>query len=598
VTKTGSRIFKNICILYALCILFLIITITLLSFFYQKQLYERGIESDVKDSARYLASLLEGDLLNGVQSPQDYNQEIYNRLQRMVIAYQKESRLPVESIKVLRRKGDVTSIVLSSHIENDVGREYNLLHEMNPVFNSGSVEYKSPYMNGPILMMSGFAPVRTLSGNIVGILQIDIHAEKIYPPLSSYLYIPALAGIIVLLLGLIVIRFVFRPIQSSLSGLLTYIKKDLLATEGKKNKIETLGYFEEVVQELKLIQEELAKRQLHAEDKAQLQRQIKELMQVVNAAADGDFTSNATITADVLGVLADSFNLMIADLSAIIKGVKQSADHLTSFAKDALDTTKALVQGADKQAAEIETITTAIHNMSNISKDTDQSAQNSAESAQVTKNVAEHGSKILGGAIKGMHNIKDTVHNAVTQVNILNDSSSRIGEITKFIGDISSRTDLLALNATIEAARAGTAGRGFSIVAEEVRNLAERAKRASVEISSLVDEIQTGTAHVVKVMDEGNREVSEGTKLVDEAEAALREILGSVNISATSAREITEATKRQLDSSEEVVLSIDKVEKVVRQTTEGAKKTEIEIIKLEKMVDSLNNAVAKFKLSE
>jgi methyl-accepting chemotaxis protein len=257
-----------------------------------------------------------------------------------------------------------------------------------------------------------------------------------------------------------------------------------------------------------------------------------------------------------------------------------------------------MVQGADKQAKAMEDITTVIHRMSHVSDETDQSAQKSAESAQVTKTVAERGSKILGDSIKGMHHIQETVHHAVTQVNNLNDSTAKIGEITKFIGDISTRTNLLALNATIEAARAGTAGRGFSIVAEEVRNLAERAKRATVEITSLLEEIQNGTANVVKVMDDGNQEVRDGVKLVDEAGSALREILGSVNITATSAQEITEATKRQLKSSEEVVLSIDKIDKIARYTAEGAKKTEIEITRLEKMADSLNNAVAKFKLTE
>jgi ABC-type transporter Mla subunit MlaD len=538
VATTGLKIYKRIIARYAICILAIIILVSLSSFYYQKEMSKKRFESDVKNSTEILASLLQGEFLEKIMSPEDFYTEVYHHLYRTIQIYQNESHLPIEAIKVLRRKGDVTSIVLSSDADNNIGAEYNLLHEMNPVFNSGSVEYKAPYLKGSLLVLSGFAPIKTSAGKIAGILQMDVLAKTGTPQLFSYVYIPVFIGIIVFILGLILFKLVLRPFQNSLSGLMNYIKKSLLSRDETKINIETLGYFEEVIHELELLHDELKKRQIHVEDKEQLQQQIKELMRIVNAASEGDFTTSATVTADALGVLADSFNLMIADLSTIIRDVKKSADHLATFTKDVLDTTKSMAQGADKQAGAMNDITTVIHRMSHVSEETDRSAQKSAESAQLTKNVAEHGSKILENSIKGMHHIRETVHNAVTQVNNLNDSSARIGEITKFIGDISTRTNLLALNATIEAARAGTAGRGFSIVAEEVRNLAERAKRATGEISNLIEEIQTGTANVVQVMDEGNREVIEGAKLVDEAGSALREILGSINITATSAQEI------------------------------------------------------------
>jgi methyl-accepting chemotaxis protein len=595
---TSSKLFQKVLILFSISIVIIIVAISLFLFFYQTRTLDDRLESDVKNSAGMIAALIDGDLLSHIRTSEDYKNAIYMKLYRMLDIYKNESSLPIKSIQILRREGDVTSVVIGLDEINQIGREYNLFHEMNPAFNSGLIGYKPTYVKETGMVVSGFAPIKTKTGMVAGILQVDVAAGKSYPPLNAYLYIPVIIGIIVLTVGLIVLTFLFRPFKNSLIGLINYIKKYLWSKEQEKGAIERFAYLGDVFHELELAREEIKKRQVYAEDKESLQRQIKGLMQVVNAAAEGDFTSTATVTADTLGVLGDSFNLMISDLSVIIRDVKKSVDHLAAFAKDVLVTTKAMTQGADKQANALDKVTSVIRDMSEINKKTDQSAEKAAGSAQSTKNLADGGSKTLENFITSMSHIRNTVQKAVRQVNALNESSARIGEITDFIGDISTRTNLLALNATIEAARAGPAGRGFSIVAEEVRNLADRAKRATVEISNLVEEIKTGTKNVVDVMDEGNRNVTEGAKLVDDVSVALRDILGSSKISATSAQDISEATKRQLTSSEEVVVSIDKIVRIARQTAEGAKKTEIEITRLEKMADSLNNAVSKFKLSE
>jgi methyl-accepting chemotaxis protein len=232
-----------------------------------------------------------------------------------------------------------------------------------------------------------------------------------------------------------------------------------------------------------------------------------------------------------------------------------------------------------------------------ISGNTNNSALRAADSARVTREVAERSGQIMKQSIEGMERIKDTVLETSKRVRSLGDSSERIGEITGFIREIANRTNLLALNATIEATRAGSAGKGFSIVADEIRDLAERSSRAAGEITQLIDDIQNGTAEAVMAMEIGEQEVTEGTKMVDAARSALKEILNAVNISTTSAGEISRATKNQLQSTQDIVAIMDKILTISRETAEGAKKTENEVVHLESLSKSLNSTVSKFKLS-
>ena len=197
-----------------------------------------------------------------------------------------------------------------------------------------------------------------------------------------------------------------------------------------------------------------------------------------------------------------------------------------------------------------------------------------------------------------MHRIRETVLETSRRVKLLDEYSVKVGEITDFISDISNRTNLLALNATIEAARAGEAGRGFTVVADEIRNLAERSKRAASDISKVVEDIQYGTSEAIMAMDQGNREVAEGTKMVDNAGTALKEILVAVNVSATSVEEITNAAQNQLKSNENIAIVMEKIASIAQATAKGAKKSESEIVKLEQLSKSLDDAVSKFKLSQ
>jgi twitching motility protein PilJ len=283
---------------------------------------------------------------------------------------------------------------------------------------------------------------------------------------------------LILILVFAVYKMVFEPLQESIDSLAVHFST-LAEGELSIRYIEPEnGYLNEISTLLDRLQAGFNKKLMSDEDKEKLQRQIKELLRIVSAAADGDFTVNAKVTADTLGALADSFNLMVSDLSELVCDVKKGAEHVAVSTRGMLEKTTEMVLGAENQATEIENIGNLAKGMEEVAGNTNKSAQRASEAAIHAKDVAERGGVIVEQSIEGMQRIRETVTDTSDRVKILGDSSIRISEITEFISDIANRTNILALNATIEAARAGNSGRGFTIIADEIRNLADDSKFA------------------------------------------------------------------------------------------------------------------------
>ncbi|HSA77292.1 MAG TPA: methyl-accepting chemotaxis protein [Nitrospirota bacterium] len=333
-------------------------------------------------------------------------------------------------------------------------------------------------------------------------------------------------------------------------------------------------------------------------DRDKMQHQVMDLLSVVSTAAEGDLTVKAEVTADALGSVADAFNLMITGLTTLVTQASDVATEIQRSTSEILHSSERMRQGAEVQAAQIRTASDAVNAMSHTTQRMAENAKAATQTSLKATQAAVKGGTSVAETIKGMQRIRATVQSTGKKIKGLGERSLEIGAIIEVINEIATQTNLLALNAAIEAARAGEQGRGFAVVADEVRKLAERAARATKDITGLIKGIQVETSEAVAIMEEGTREVEEGTKLADQAGAALREIEQIVQQTAGLVTDITRAAGDQVKVTESVVSSMDSILKQTQETTHGVQDTVTTIGKLAELSKRLTDAIGRFKLGK
>ena len=333
-------------------------------------------------------------------------------------------------------------------------------------------------------------------------------------------------------------------------------------------------------------------------DRDKMQHQVMDLLSVVSSAAEGDLTVKAEVTADALGSVADAFNLMITGLMSLVTQAHNVALEIQRSTTDILHSSDRMKQGAEQQTSQIKSASDAVNTMSNTTQRMAQNADAATQTSLKATQAAVKGGASVAETIKGMQRIRAAVQTTGKKIKGLGERSLEIGAIIEVINEIATQTNLLALNAAIEAARAGEQGRGFAVVADEVRKLAERAARATKDITGLIKGIQVETSEAVTVMEEGTREVEEGTKLADQAGAALREIEQIVKQTSVLMTDITKAADDQVEVTAQVVHSMDTISKLTQETTHGVQDTVSTIGKLADLSTRLTSAIGRFKLGK
>jgi twitching motility protein PilJ len=327
------------------------------------------------------------------------------------------------------------------------------------------------------------------------------------------------------------------------------------------------------------------------------QAAILRLMNELQSVAEGDLTQQATVTEDITGAIADSVNYTVEELRGIVGQVQTTAERVTDATMQAEQTSTELLAASGEQLREIRQTGQSVLEMAGrINKVSDQ-AQQSAQVARQSLQAASSGLSAVQNAISGMNNIRDNIQETSKRIKRLGESSQEIGEITELISDITEQTNVLALNAAIQAASAGDAGRGFSVVAEEVQRLAERSGEATKQISALVKTIQTDTADAVIAMEKSTQGVVEGAKLSDNAGSALTEIDRVSRQLAELIQNISLQTSNEAKNANVVAGNIQHIFAVTEQTGEGTRSTATLIRELSKVAEELKNSVARFRVA-
>ena len=340
------------------------------------------------------------------------------------------------------------------------------------------------------------------------------------------------------------------------------------------------------------------RRAMHSEQQNKSnQDAILRLLDEIGNLADGDLTSRAKVTEDITGAIADSINFTIDELRRLVAGINTTAQQVTTATAEAQAVSGQLLQAAQKQATEIQgtgqSVVQMAQSMSNVSK----SANDSAKVAQTSLNAAEKGAQAVQNAIRGMNDIRVQIQETSKRIKRLGESSQEIGEIVQLISDITEQTNVLALNAAIQAASAGEAGRGFTVVAEEVQRLAERSGEATKHIGAIVKSIQRDTQDAVEAMERSTRGVVEGTKTADEADRALREIEQVSNQLAELIGSISNATQQQAASATRVAASMNEILAITQMTTDGTRRTAASAERMTVLANELKASVSGFKLA-
>ncbi len=329
-----------------------------------------------------------------------------------------------------------------------------------------------------------------------------------------------------------------------------------------------------------------------------LQRQVIRLLDDVEGAARGDLMVQAEVTADVLGAVADAFNLTITNLREIVKQVKKAALQVNKGSTDSELFARNQSSDALRMAEELAVTLNSVQMMTDSIQRVAENAREAEEVARSSSVTALKGGDAVERTVAGILQIRETVSETTRKVKRLAEASQQISTIVAVISQISSRTNLLALNASIQAAKAGEAGKGFAIVADEVRQLADRSAKSLQEIEQIVLQIQTETGSVMSAMEEGIQQVLDVTERSEQAKRSLEDIIQVSNRIDALVRSITADTVEQRENSRAVAKVMQAVELTAQATSQESQRVAGSLQNLVVIAKDLLSSVERFKVGE
>ena len=316
------------------------------------------------------------------------------------------------------------------------------------------------------------------------------------------------------------------------------------------------------------------------------------------AQGEGDLTKRVPVGqgSDEITVLAGNFNLFIQKMHGAISLVNQATNQLATSTIELSSTADNVVRAAEGQDSRAVQSASAVEEMTMTAGEVARNSTEAARIAQETAETARSGQEVMTQTVTGMQQISEAVVQAATIITTLGRSSDQIGEIVRVIEDIADQTNLLALNAAIEAARAGEQGRGFAVVADEVRKLAERTTKATKEIGDMIRQIQQDTKSAVASMDQGTHQVGQGVELANKTGEALSKIHSMINSTAGMIQQIASAAEEQSNATRQIASDLESMTQTTRETTSGVAESAQACHELSTLAGNLQKTVSAFKV--
>lgn len=317
------------------------------------------------------------------------------------------------------------------------------------------------------------------------------------------------------------------------------------------------------------------------------------------AQGEGDLTKRIEVqNDDELGELSKWFNTFMDKLQEIISQVAQSTEHIASATEEISSSATQSSQAAETQKDQTNQVSTAMQEMSSTVLQVSENSNKAAESARQAGEIAKNGGTIVSQTVSVIQGLATSTRDTATKIQELGKSSDQIGQIIGVIDDIADQTNLLALNAAIEAARAGEQGRGFAVVADEVRKLAERTTQATKEIAKMIKTIQEETQRAVDAMESGTKNVEEGVSSATKAGEALRDIIHASDQVGEMITHIATAATEQSSATEQVNSNMEQIAKLVQESAIGAQQSAKACADLSNLALDMQALVGRFKLGE
>jgi len=324
---------------------------------------------------------------------------------------------------------------------------------------------------------------------------------------------------------------------------------------------------------------------------------LQQTLNIVERVASGDLSHDLAIDRrDEMGQLQSSIQRMTVNLRQLVGGIRDGVTQIASAAEELSAVTEQTSAGVNSQKVETDQVATAMHEMTATVQEVARNAEEASEAAVAADQQAREGDRVVNEAIVQIERLAKEVGNSTEAMNELKRESDKIGSVLDVIKSVAQQTNLLALNAAIEAARAGEAGRGFAVVADEVRSLAQRTQKSTEEIEQLIAGLQSGTQQVATIMDNSRELTVSSVELTRRAGGSLENITKTVSAIQAMNQQIAAAAEEQSATAEEINRSILNVRDVSEQTSAASEETAASSVELARLGNHLQILVSKFKV--